>query len=59
MSEIKRSLPSQGVKRSLPSQGVMKRLAPQIQTIESMVEHLRIKDLWYTSFIRKEESNNK
>lgn len=47
------------IKRSLPSQGVMKRLAPQIQTIESMVEHLRIKDLWYTSFIRKEESNNK
>lgn len=32
-----------------------KNLAPQSAvTIESMVEHLRIKDLWYQTFTKRE-----
>lgn len=34
-----------------------KSLSSQAPTIESMVEHLEIKDKWYQSFIREENFN--
>lgn len=44
-------------KKSIRNKKHTRRLPPQVPSIENMVEHLRIKDLWYTTFIRDKNNN--